>query len=248
MQCAEFEALLSEAVEGLLGASRMTEFRSHAADCQSCGVLFADALAGHKLLESLHQTEPPESLFEKVIAATSAIDPRMKRAAEPGLLDRIRLWMRPLVTPMLQPRIAGSMAMAFFSISVVLNIAGVKLSDLRHADLRPSAVRVSMEKNFYETRARVVRYYESVRWVYQVEAQLRQLRNAAQPENDQNQKREKKEKNHSDMSSQPGQEREQKYASEGDEVLAAWNRDKQMNVEQAVYVSPRSERQIRRQA
>src|SRR5579863_7939894 len=105
MECSLFEALLAEAVEDQLSVSQMTEFRAHAAACPNCGPMFADALAGHKLLRSLHELEPPEALFASVIAATSAIDPAMKRVPTPGMMDRLRLWMRPLVTPMLQPRI-----------------------------------------------------------------------------------------------------------------------------------------------
>jgi hypothetical protein len=203
------------------------------------------------MLQSLHQIEPPETLLANVIAATSAIDPAMKKVPEPSVMDRVRLWMRPLVTPMLQPRIAGSFAMAFFSIALLLNIAGVHVSDLRHFDWRPSAMRLTLEQGFYQTRARVIRYYDSMRFVYEVEARLRQLRNAATPEEpnrQEQQKREKKEKNHSDMSSQPDEQQYQNYASDAEYELAAWNRDIQMNVNSAVYTLPPNREHIRRQA
>jgi hypothetical protein len=249
MECSQFEALLAEAVEDQLSVSQMTEFRAHAAGCQACGVMFADALAGHRLLQSLHEIEPPETLFAGVIARTSANDPAMKRVPTPGMMERLRLWMRPLVTPMLQPRIAGSFAMAFFSIALLLNISGIHITDLRHMDLRPSAVRLTMERGFYQTRARAVRYYESVRWVYELQAQLRQLRNAATPEEQQKpERREKKGKDHSDMSSQPDQQQYQNYASDAADELAAWNRDQQMNLNSAVYDLPPNREHERRQA
>jgi len=43
--------------------------------------------------------------------------------------------------------------MAFFSLSITLSMAGVKVGDLRHADLRPSALR----RTYYDTYRGLVR-------------------------------------------------------------------------------------------
>src|SRR5205085_1573985 len=108
--------------------------------------------------------------------------------------ERIGRWMEAIFSPVVavarQPRFAMSFGMAFFTLSVTLSLAGVKLSDLRHLDLRPSAVR----RNYYETQGRVVKYYENIRFVYEIESRVRQFKQAAtpaeqpreQPQNDNN--------------------------------------------------------------
>jgi ABC-type dipeptide/oligopeptide/nickel transport system permease subunit len=59
-------------------------------------------------------------------------------------IERVTEWGRMVVSPIAnvarQPRFAMSFGMAFFSLSISLSLFGVKLSDVRHADLRPSAI------------------------------------------------------------------------------------------------------------
>ena len=73
-------------------------------------------------------------------------------------------------------------AMALFSVSLTLNLAGVKLGDLRHLDLRPSALKEQATMKYYETTSRVVKYYENIRLVYEVESRLQELKRATAPE------------------------------------------------------------------
>jgi hypothetical protein len=73
-------------------------------------------------------------------------------------------------------------AMALFSVSLSLNLAGVKLGDLRHLDLRPSALKEQATMKYYETTSRVVKYYENIRLVYEVESRLQELKRATAPE------------------------------------------------------------------
>jgi len=70
--------------------------------------------------------------------------------------------------------------MAFFSISLTLNLTGVKLTNFRAADLEPHAMRRTVSRQYVEANARVVRYYENLRIVYEVESQVHQLRQAAE--------------------------------------------------------------------
>lgn len=75
---------------------------------------------------------------------------------------------------MLQPRLAMTAAMAFFSIALTLNLTGVRLQDLRASDLRPSSLR----RDFYSERAQVERYYENLRVVYELESRVHDLQSA----------------------------------------------------------------------
>jgi hypothetical protein len=70
-------------------------------------------------------------------------------------------------------------AMAFFSISLTLNLMGVKLTSIRASDLEPQAMRRAVTRQYAQANARVVHYYENLRIVYEVESRVHQLRQAA---------------------------------------------------------------------
>src|SRR4051812_13515441 len=147
MPCSEFDALLMEAVEGKLTGAQAERFRSHADSCGVCGPLFADARSGFAWLQSLEEVEPPANLLHNILAATSELDaaPRKIAKAEMTLAQRLRAGVASVITPLMQPRLAGTFAMAFFSLSLLMNVAGIRLSDVRKLDLRPSAI----QKTYY---------------------------------------------------------------------------------------------------
>lgn len=95
----------------------------------------------------------------------------------------IPVWQRPSVVllrkTVFEPRMALVAAMAFFSISLTLNLAGVKLTSFRAADLEPQAMRRAVTRQYAQANARVVHYYENLRIVYEVESRVHQLRQAA---------------------------------------------------------------------
>ncbi len=82
--------------------------------------------------------------------------------------------LRGLTLTMVQPRLAMTAAMAFFSIALTLNLTGVRLSALKASDLRPAAI----QRSFYQANAHVVRYYENLRVVYELESRVRDLQRA----------------------------------------------------------------------
>ncbi len=77
----------------------------------------------------------------------------------------------PLAHTLLQPRLAMTAAMAFFSIGLTLNLTGVRLNQLRLADLKPAAMR----RSFYQADAHLLRYYTNLRVVYELESRVRDL-------------------------------------------------------------------------
>jgi hypothetical protein len=76
---------------------------------------------------------------------------------------------------MLQPRLAMTAAMAFFSIALTMNLTGVRLQDLRASDLRPS----SLKRDYHDANARVVRYYKGLRVVYELESRVHDFEGAS---------------------------------------------------------------------
>ncbi len=219
MQCAEFDALLSEALDGNLSGPKLESFQAHSRSCAVCGPLMAEAEAGKRFLKSLEEIEPPANLLENILVATSGIDSfRLASAARSGgrvpaigdtWFDRLREWTGVVVGPVVgvarQPRFAMSFGMAFFSLSISLSVAGVKLSDVRHADLRPSAIK----RTYYETSGKVVKYYENIRFVYEIESRVREFKRATTPAapTPQEQDKDKSRKNNSSEHQEQNQQR-----------------------------------------
>ncbi len=92
-------------------------------------------------------------------------------------------WQRSSVVvlrrTLLEPRLALVAAMAFFSISLTLNLMGVRLTSLHASDLAPRNMHRAVTRQYAQANARVARYYENLRIVYEVEARVQQLRRAA---------------------------------------------------------------------
>jgi hypothetical protein len=211
MQCHEFEAWLSEALDGTLSGPRLKSFQAHAGACPACGPLFAEAAEGQRWLKSLAEVEPPADLVRNILLATSG-PASAAHALAPSWWERFQtaVWA-PVAATVRQPRFAMSFGMAFFSLSIALNIAGVKLSDLRQADLRPSAIR----RSYHETYGRVVKYYDNIRLVYEIQSRVRDFQRAttpavpARPEDQKERKNnssgepEKQERNYSQSADQP---------------------------------------------
>ena len=226
MQCMEFDALLGDALDGLLTGVKLESFQAHARVCPACGPLLTEAEAGRTWLKSLAEVEPPANLVHNILAATTGIDTARLRATPAAPLratwrERAQSWLDASLAPVWatvrQPRFAMSFGMAFFSLSVALSLAGVKPEDIRHVDLRPAAVR----RTYYTAKRRVVKYYENVQFVYEMESRLREFRRATEPA-EPGPKQRNKEHNRNNTSGQPDLQQERNYSqSESQPVLAS---------------------------
>jgi hypothetical protein len=224
MQCNEFDALLSQAIDGTLSGERLTTFEAHGRECKTCGPLLQEAEAGRSWLKALEEVEPPLELVNNILLATTGVVAARDRSAAQTWLGRVKelaeLIVSPIVAVARQPRFAMSFGMAFFTLSVSMSLAGVKLSDIRHIDLRPSAVR----RTYYETSGRVVKYYENIRFVYEIESRVQQFKRATAPaeqrreQPDNNNRKENKD----NSSGQPEQKQERNYSQgEGNLIYAS---------------------------
>src|SRR5712671_5427602 len=226
MQCAEFDALLNEALDATLTGPKLESFQAHARVCAICGPLLAEADAGRRWLKSLAEVEPPANLMHNILLATTGHESKRVAAsakAESSWADKITAWLRPVFAPVLavsrQPRFAMSFGMAFFSLSISLSLAGVKVSDVRHMDMRPSAIK----RAYYETTGRVVKYYENIRFVYEIESRVREFKRVtAPPEPSPKEQNENKQKKDNNTSGQPEPRQERNYSQgENQPVLAS---------------------------
>ncbi len=231
MQCQEFDSLLSDALDGVLTGSQLDAFQAHSRTCSACGPLFAEVTAGRNWLKDLTEVEPPVSLVTNILASTTGVDTQRLRAnvsaGQPGVswLDRLQAWasetLQPIWGTVRQPRFAMSFGMAFFSLSVALSVLGVKPADLRSVSLRPAAIR----HTYYNTQARVVRYYENIRFVYEVESRVRELKRTVEPaqptgEGAPEKNNEKKDPKN-DTTQQPEQKQDRDYSQNENHLILA---------------------------
>jgi hypothetical protein len=208
MQCTDFDVLLTDALDGLLEGERLAGFERHKAQCPTCSVLYQETKSGFDWLHALDEVEPPLNLVHNVIAATTGAEMQsgaVEMMPRKSWLAQLKERWLPRFAPVMTPRFAMSFGMAFFSLSMLMSVAGVKPGDIRHLDLTPKGLR----KTYYETQARATRYYENIRFVYQFESRVRQLKKAAttpeqktqepKPETNQNQSKEpdRREQNYS---------------------------------------------------
>jgi hypothetical protein len=223
MRCSEFDLLLTDALDGVLAGVELDRFQAHARACRTCGPLLAEAEAGRNWLKGLTEVEPPANLVPNILASTTGVDTQRLRAAARAPQPRIP-WLEQLQATVLepvwaavrQPRFAMSFAMAFFALSVGLTVAGVKPHDVRDfiTGLRPSAIR----HTYYATQARIVRYYDNVRLVYEVQAAVRGIKrnlNPAEP----GPAKQKNRKN--DTSQQPELKQERNYSQTDSHLILA---------------------------
>ena len=224
MQCSEFDALLADALDQTLTGARLESFQAHARACTNCGPLLAEAEQGQRWLKQMVEVEPPEHLVQNILLATTGIDTVRLHAgatvpAETGWLGRMSDWANLLVSPIMatvrQPRFVMSFGMAFFSLSISLSLAGVKLGDLRHVDLRPGAVK----RACYETSGKVVKYYENIRFVYEIESRVREFKRATTPAEPA--REEKEEKRKDNTSDRPEQRQERNYSQGDSQIILA---------------------------
>ena len=234
IECTEFEALLSDALDndlmdhdGQLSPAHKDKesFEAHRRVCGVCGPLYADVQAGQQWLRSLEAVEPPAHLVHNILAATSGVvSTRAQAATSSGRTtpfgERAREWWDSFFTPLAafvrQPRFVMSFGMIFFSFSLGLNLAGVKAADVAKVDLRPTALRHA----YNDAQIKVVKYYDNIRFVYEIESKVRELKRANTPAEPLPE--EQKENRKNDTSGQPDERQDRNYSQEYNQpVLAA---------------------------
>jgi anti-sigma factor RsiW len=197
-ECAVCEAMCPDAVDGMLTDAERRVFERHVAGCVSCAAEYEEAQRGAAWLGVLkgHTPEPPKALLEKILAETTGAQAAANDVPEfvPAMpipavsvpaTQPVPAWalssvLRKVVDVFrieagratFQPRMAMTTAMAFFSIALTLNLAGVRLKNVRAADFTPSGVR----RNVAEASATAARSFQNMRVVYQVESRVSELR------------------------------------------------------------------------
>jgi hypothetical protein len=190
-ECGLWETLLADALDGLLRSEDEASFTAHMAVCPFCTALYEESKRGREWLEFLSpEPEVPAGLLDRILAQTgpgqvagyglvpgsSDVLPMPQPWQRPSLMGRVFMQTRRFA----EPRLLMTAAMAFFSIALTLNLTDVHLSSLRLSDLRPTALRSFMERRVTMASTPIIRYYDHLRFVYEVETRMREMRRTSE--------------------------------------------------------------------
>ncbi|MFL6427271.1 MAG: anti-sigma factor family protein [Acidobacteriaceae bacterium] len=217
LSCEAWEAMLADALDGTLDARDAEAFDAHSKGCAAgCGELLEEAKRGTEWLRFLRETpEAPEGLLEKILVGTSGVPNTPQLAASGAVALPQQPWLGVSVGVLqrhvMESRILMTLAMAFFSIALTLNLTGVRLNQLKLSDLSPSALATSVSHQFYTTSGHLMRYYSNMRIVYELESRVNEMRGsnnnnapAAQPATQQPQQQQPQPKQQQKSTGKPG--------------------------------------------
>ncbi len=171
MNCGEVEVLLADYLDETLSPAERAALEEHADVCTSCRALMEDSAAAVLFLQRAGDVTPPQELITKI--AYGAPIGRLRMPFErQSLLSRLTSkWLQPI----LQPRLAMGMAMTILSFAMLERCTGIHVQHLQAADLNPVRIWGGVEDKGLRVKDRAVKYYENLRWVYEIESQLKTL-------------------------------------------------------------------------
>ena len=178
--CVACEAMLADALDEVLDGADAAWFEAHVASCGDCATMLSEAQRGAAWLEMLKfpRPEPSAGLMDRILDSTSGAHGAYVPVvtALPAAGNVVPFRPRLPMLGWIEPRLAMTAAMAFFSIALTLNLTGVKLDEVRASDLRPE----NLKKAFYQADAKAVRTYENLRVVRVMESRVDGLRDSVQ--------------------------------------------------------------------
>lgn len=167
INCSEFEILLCEAVDGTLEGQAAAAFEDHRTRCDACRQYAADVMGASAFLARVPAVEPPRELLTKILFD---IPQSQALPASPGRLARFRAWF----SPVLVPRFAMGMAMTILSLAMLAQIFKLPARDLNASDLDPAQIWAGVEDRSYRVWTRVVKYYDNLRLVLEIQNRLKE--------------------------------------------------------------------------
>jgi len=161
----ELENHASDYLEGQLEAVQRVAVEAHLRDCGACRELVGGLRRVMELCRAAENLEPAPWLVPKILRATVG-------ERKPTFRERVSAFFRPTA----QPRLAYAVAMAIFSLSVIINAAGLNLRNVTVADLNPRNWFYQANRSGHLLYARAEKFYYDLRVVYEIESRFRQLR------------------------------------------------------------------------
>ncbi|HTP69387.1 MAG TPA: zf-HC2 domain-containing protein [Dongiaceae bacterium] len=160
--CDQIEARLIDYLDGAMTDAQEKAFAAHLSSCANCAPLFVSVKGLVKDLRDVEQVEVPSGLIYSILDQT--LGPRLT----PWQVFTKRL--RGLATPKFAYGAGSVMATCL----IVLGASGTSLKKTKLADLAPSAVYRSVERQAHTTYAKSRKYVMDLRVVYEIQSRLRQ--------------------------------------------------------------------------
>jgi anti-sigma factor RsiW len=170
MNCSDLETLLCDYVDGTLEPGRKAAVERHLAQCPACAEMAGDSAAAVAFMERAAEVEPPPELVNRIL-----FDLADKRERTPERRRGVLAALKHLLGPVLQPRFAMGMAMTILSFSMLARFAGINVRQLSVADLDPVKVWQAVDERVYRGYKRVAKFYEGLRFVYEIRSRLAEL-------------------------------------------------------------------------
>ncbi len=181
MNCAEFEILLADFMDGTLNApereAERNSFAQHRETCTDCAALAEEVQSALSFMEMAAEPEMPQPLIGKILHATNS-GWELKRHGK-----GFRGWINRALGPVLQPRFVMGAMLTVMSLTMLTRCAGNGKGTLTAADLDPVHLWTSLDSRAHRVWDRTVKGYESMRVVYEIRGQIDDW-NAQQAAND----------------------------------------------------------------
>lgn len=174
MNCADVEILLADHLDGTLAADQKSAMASHLSTCMACRELARDAASAVAFMERASEITAPPELVTRILFEISSGPSHVE--IKPSWSRRIfgnRLGGKYL-EPVLQPRYAMGMAFTLLSFAMLGRFAGIEVRHLTPSDLDPVKIWVAAEDRASRAWQRGVKYYESLRLVYEIESRVKE--------------------------------------------------------------------------
>lgn len=169
MNCTDFEILLADYVDGTLHEDQKSALQSHLSSCASCAELAQDVTGAIGFMERAASVEAPPELVTRILYEITSGPSHS--VVKPSWAYRLfGKWLEPI----LQPRYAMGMAMTVLSFAMLGRLSGIEVRHLSPSDLDPVKVWTAAEDKVHRTWERSVKYYESLRLVFEIQAQLKE--------------------------------------------------------------------------
>ena len=167
MNCADVEILLADFVDGTLRGDAAAALEAHLAGCAACRELARDSAEAVAFMERAAVVEAPPELVTRILFEVTVGPSRA--VIKPSMVRRLfGRWLEPI----LQPRFAMGMALTILSFAIIGRSTHVR--QLTPSDLDPVKVWTAAEDRVVRWYNRGVKYYESMRVVYEIQTRLKE--------------------------------------------------------------------------
>jgi anti-sigma factor RsiW len=167
VNCADVEILLADFVDGTLRGDAASALEAHLAGCAACSQLARDSAEAVAFMERAAEVQAPPELVTRILFEVTVGPSRA--VIKPSLARRLfGRWLEPI----LQPRFAMGMALTILSFAIIGRSTHVR--QLTPSDLDPVKVWTAAEDRVVRWYNRGVKYYESMRVVYEIQTRLKE--------------------------------------------------------------------------